>query len=108
MVCKETLGIKIKILRKAKKITQEKFSEMIDVSPRHMINIEMGYVYPTIDILQKISSVLEVPIKYFFDEEDFDKYYLKSDILKTKLHEKIDKISEQNLRILSVITDNMN
>ncbi|MBQ8460337.1 helix-turn-helix transcriptional regulator [bacterium] len=103
MVCKESLGLKIRTLRKAKKITQEKFSEMIDVSPRHMINIEMGYVFPSIETLQKAASCLDVSIKSLFDDE----YYNKPEYIKEKLHKKIDLLDEKNLRTLYIVASNM-
>lgn len=107
MVSKEALGQKIKKMRKDRCYSQEKFSELIDISPRHLINIEMGYTYPSMETLQKISSVLKIPAKLFFEDEDLDIYYDKYELIKSRLREKINTISENNLRILSVIIDNM-
>lgn len=107
MACKESIGFKIKKLRKSKDITQEKFAEVIDISTRQMIKIENGEVYPAIDVLQKIAKFFDIPIIYFFEDENFDKYYYKYEYIKKKLHEKIDEINEQNLRILYFISENM-
>ena len=107
MVCKEALGIKIKTLRKSKKITQERLSEMIDVSPRHVVNIEMGYVYPTIEILQKIAVIFDVPFISFFEDEYYNKYYNKTDYIRNELHKKIDNIGDKQLRLLYFIADNL-
>ena len=67
----------------------------------------MGYVYPSIEILEKIASVLEVSLCYFFDDGNSEKYYDKYELIKNRLHEKIDEISAQNLRLLYIIADNM-
>ena len=93
MISKKAIGIKIKTLRKDKKITQEKFSEIIDVSTRHMVNIEMGYIYPSIETLEKISMALNVPIQSFFEDDEYNKYYEKNEVIKMKLSEKLEKIS---------------
>lgn len=107
MVCKEAIGIKIKTLRKSKKITQEKLSEMLDVSPRHIVNIEMGYVYPTIEVLEKIASIFEVPFISFFENEYYDKYFNKTDFIKNELYKKINDIDDKKLRLLYFIADNL-
>ena len=100
---KEQLGLKIRSLRKSKKITQEKLSEIIGISPRQMVKIEMGQVYPSIEVLQKIAGALDVPIVNLFDNEYCDDY----EILKEKLHSKIDKLNEKNIRFLYIVASNL-
>ena len=58
MISKEALGLKIKTLRKSEKLTQEKLAEIIDISPRHIVSIEMGYIYPSLETILKISDAL--------------------------------------------------
>lgn len=100
---KKQLGLKIRTLRKLKKITQEKLSEIVDISPRQMVKIEMGQVYPSVEVLQKIACALDVPIVNLFDNEYYDNY----EILKEKLHSKIDKLNEKNIRLLYIIALNL-
>lgn len=64
---KELLGARIKELRKARKLSQEQLSEMIEIEPRHMSRIERGWSYPSLDRLERISIALEVPLKSFFE-----------------------------------------
>lgn len=100
---KKQLGLKIRTLRKSKKITQEKLSEIVDISPRQMVKIEMGQVYPSIEVLQKIACALDVSIVNLFDNE----YYGDFEILKEKLHSKIDKLNEKNIRFLYIVASNL-
>ena len=103
MTTKELLGAKIKYLRKSKKIAQEKLSEMVDISPRQMVRIEMGYSFPTIENLEKIAAALNVSIQSLFEND----YYEKTEVLKSKLHEKIDMLDEKNTRFLYIVASNL-
>ncbi len=64
---KELLGARIRELRKARGLSQERLSEMIEVEPRHMSRIERGWSYPSLDRLERIAVALEVPLKTFFE-----------------------------------------
>lgn len=64
---KELLGARIREIRKAKGLSQESLAEMIGIEPRHVSRIEVGKSYPTISRLEKISGVLGVPLRDFFD-----------------------------------------
>lgn len=63
------IGLKIAYYRKLKGYSQMAFAEMIDVSRTHLSNIEAPNV-PTsvsLDLLFKISEVLDIEIKNFFE-----------------------------------------
>lgn len=64
---KKLLGERIREFRKTKGLTQEQLAELIGVEPRHISRIEGGYNSPSIERLAKISEVLNVPIKEFFN-----------------------------------------
>ena len=100
---RECLGFKIRTLRKAKKITQEHFSELIDVSPRHMVKIENGQVYPSFVTLKKIAQTLNVTIQSLFEND----YYAKTEELKQKLHERVDSLDEKNTRFLYIVASHL-
>lgn len=57
---KKQLGSRIKFLRKLKNFTQEMFSEMINIEPQSLSNIERGKFAPSIETLQKIACALGV------------------------------------------------
>lgn len=100
---KKYLGLKIRALRKSKNLTQEKLSEIIEISPRQMVKIEMGQIYPSIEVLKKIAEVFEISVQNLFDNE----YYDDITSLKEKLHSKIDAMDERNIRFLYLISSNL-
>lgn len=64
---KEGFGQHLRELRRSRKLTQEVFSEMIDLSQRQLIRIEKGQNFPSAETLGKISIILNVDLKSLFD-----------------------------------------
>lgn len=64
---KELLGTRIREIRKAKGLSQERLAELVGIEPRHVSRIEVGKSYPTISRLEKLSMVLGVTMRDFFD-----------------------------------------
>ena len=95
MDIKVLLGKKIKEVRKAKNITQEKLSEAIGMEPASLSNIENGKFYPTADNLEKILKTLELKPSELFDFE----YLQCSDEL---LNEMVEELSK-NDKLLKVM-----
>jgi transcriptional regulator with XRE-family HTH domain len=58
---------KIAEIRKKKRITQEKLAEQVGLSRGHLHKIENG-ANTTVDIIEKLSEVLEVPICIWWEE----------------------------------------
>ena len=54
MDIKKVLGKRIKDLRKAKGLTQEKVAELIGIETKSFSNIETGKVFPIAENLNKI------------------------------------------------------
>ena len=69
MSIKNLLGKKVKRLRKRKGYTQEKFAEMINITPRNLNRIESGENFVTSETLDKIISTLNVPADVLFSYE---------------------------------------
>ena len=63
---KNLLGKRIKELRKTKGYTQEKLSEAIGVDSKHLSRVECGINFPSLDLLSKISKVLDVEPSMLF------------------------------------------
>ena len=63
------IGLKIAYYRKLKGYSQLEFAELIDVSRTHLSNIEAPNKPTSIslDLLFRISEILEIDIKKFFD-----------------------------------------
>ena len=55
------IGLRIQKLRRSKNYSQIEFAELIDISPSHLSSIEMGKTRFGIDILMRITDVLQVP-----------------------------------------------
>jgi len=64
---RQLLGARIKDLRKSRKLSQNKVSEMVGIDPKHLSRIEVGSGYPSMDTLDKLAVVLNVDMKDFFD-----------------------------------------
>ena len=66
---KKLLGQRIKELRKRKGYSQEKLSELINVDPTTISNIENGKNYPTLVNLENLTNVLNISFLDVFDFE---------------------------------------
>ncbi|MHC0039290.1 helix-turn-helix domain-containing protein [Pseudoneobacillus sp. C159] len=69
----EKLGRRIRAYRKLKGYTQEGFSNELGISVSIFGEIERGSRMPTIDILEKISTILQVSVKELSPTENEDK-----------------------------------
>ncbi len=82
MLLKEELGKNIQILRKRKKLTQEKFAELIGIDPKNVSKIENGKNYPTAETLSLIIDALGVEAyELFVFEKDLDYNKMKQEII---------------------------
>lgn len=63
---KKLLGKRIKEIRKFKGLTQEQLSEMIELETSSLSGIESGRFYPSLHVLEKIASALDVELVDFF------------------------------------------
>lgn len=66
MSIKKELGRKIKKIRTEKGYTQERLSEMIDISQRALSSIELGDNFVTAETLDKLLKVLEITAEELF------------------------------------------
>ena len=105
MGIKNLLGKKVKRLRKLRGYTQEKFADMIDITPRNLNRIEAGENFVTSETLDKILTNLNVSADILFSYE-----YLKEEKeILSEIYEYIDIIKtnpkqlEKAYRILRII-----
>lgn len=96
---KKLLGKQIRQRRIENKISQEKLSEIIDISPRHMCTIENGKSFPSIDTFLKIAETLNIDLNDFFDIQ----YTLKKDSLRSEIIQLIKIVNEKDLPLLKEI-----
>jgi transcriptional regulator with XRE-family HTH domain len=64
------LGTKLKKLRKEKKITQNKLSEKLGLSPRYIAKVEVGMANPSMEIFKKLADFFQVPVEYLVSENE--------------------------------------
>jgi len=62
----KTLGKKIQRRRKALKLTQEDVAEKVGVSGTYIGYIEQGRYAPSLEVLEKISRALKIPLSDLF------------------------------------------
>lgn len=89
MGIKKELGRKIKNIRINKGYTQEKLSEMVDISQRALSSIELGENFLTADTLDKLLYALEITAEELFATNDVK----DSEELIKMINENISQIS---------------
>ena len=70
MGIKKVLGKKIKQLRTERGYTQEKLSEMADISQRALSSIEIGENFITAETLDKLLAALDITAEDLFSTND--------------------------------------
>lgn len=66
----EKLGLNVVYYRKRKKFTQLQLAELVDIDRSHISAIELGNVGASLDVIFKMSEVLEIAPKDLFDFRD--------------------------------------
>lgn len=72
------IGKKIKELRKARNLSQEKFAEYFDITPQAVSKWENGTAYPDITIIPALAAFFNASVDELFD---FDKTKIESEIM---------------------------
>lgn len=92
---KEIIGKKIRQIRVEKGFSQEKLSEGIDISPRHMCTIENGNSLPSLETFVRIAKILDIDINDFFNLSS-----VNTDTLRTEIYEMIQTSSVPELHLI--------
>lgn len=67
----QALGLKIRRIREARKLTQEQVAERVDISLKHMGHIERGTANPTFKTLLALADALDTPLPDLINYGDF-------------------------------------
>ncbi len=95
-----SIGKRIQEFRKAKKLTQEKLAEMIDLSTNHLSAIERGMYSIKLDTLVQIINILGVSADDIFCDVIDNGYKARA----TRLSEMMEKLSpEEQDKIFAVV-----
>lgn len=63
---RQTIGRRIRTLRKAAGLSQERLSLMVGVERSYLAKLELGKRNPTVDCLERIATGLDVPLYELF------------------------------------------
>ena len=91
------LAKEIKARRKQAGLSQDKLSEEAGVSMAQISEIERGIANPTLSILEKIADYFQISVAELLNENDVLNNH---DVLKRIIHENIDQLSTQQLKIM--------
>jgi len=72
MDIKVAIGERIAQLRKAKNLSQQKFSYEAEIERSYLTHVEKGRKNISIETLIKITDALEISLKDFFNQEPFN------------------------------------
>jgi len=78
MDLKQIFGNNIKYYRYQRKITQEKLSELADISLSYLSQIENGNYGPSFETIELLSKVLNVEPFELFIKREVKNYHLES------------------------------
>lgn len=100
----EAIGLRIKTCREALGLTREVFSELVNVTPRFIYDIELGNKGMSIDTLVYIGKTLNVPIDYLLFGDVSENAVLSPELLSLLQSCPKDKIYFLNEIIKNYIT----
>ena len=91
-------GRSIKNLRKQNKLTQEKFSELIDIDVRHIARIEAGGSLPSLETFLKITKALNISPNELLMHKDVE--YTPENYLKTDIYDILSLAKKEQLELI--------
>ena len=105
MGIKKELGKRIKALRIKNGYTQEKLSEMIDISQRALSRIESGNNFVTSETIDKLFSAFDITAEEFFATNK----YKTSEELLAMIQKNLTKIADnsEKLEIVYNLTNSL-
>lgn len=98
---KKMLGQRIKEVRKAKGLTQEKLAEIIGIETGSLSAIESGRHFPSLITLEKIAIHFDIEMNVFFDFSQ----YLPEDELIRRTTENLLQLKKQDVARLYRCTE---
>ena len=97
MDLRKHFGIKLRALRDFMELSQEKFSELVNVDRRTIGRAENGENMPSIDTITKIADACGIPVSYFYDYSTLDKKQSDKECMDEKIAD-LKVMSGKNLR----------
>ena len=98
------LGKRVKIARKAKRLTQEELASLCDCTPTHICNIENGEIGISLDLLFKISILLGKSMDHFVMDNPGADPQVK---INSEIAPKLAQCNPQMLDIIDTMLDKL-
>jgi transcriptional regulator with XRE-family HTH domain len=89
----KTSAAKIKAVRTALKLTQDEFSDGLDISQAALSYLEKGESLMSLPVLQNLISIYEVNPYYFLSEDKSEPMFMKSRKSNQEMRELRSKIA---------------
>lgn len=99
MKLKERVAARIKVLRRCRGLTQGELAEMIERTVDAVFALERGRSLPSFDTLERLSRVLDVPAREFFDEDGRERGNAKRAALMATLIDCARSLSDVDLEV---------
>ncbi len=97
------IGARIKEIRNKKGLTQERFSERIDINPKYLSSIERGKENPTLNTFINLAESLEVDLGDIFNFVQIEDPSKRKSLIRSLLKEEDNDQLKLAFKILSVI-----
>lgn len=99
----DKVGMRIQKVRKAKGLTQADLSQMVDITPKYLSNIECGAKVPRLETFIAIANALEVDANTLL----IDVLSVSSTIVGSEITKKISELPLQEQRRIERLFDIM-
>lgn len=97
------IGKRIKELRKSANYTQDEFSELLNIDSKHLSRIECAKVQPSLNLIKKISEILNIEIGYFFKVNHLN----SKDNLVKSINQILANLPEDKIRLFYKILESI-
>lgn len=74
---KQILGNNVKKFRKEKHLTQAELAEMLEITPKHLSEIETGTVFASSALLESLSEIFDKPVSALLRDIEEDTELMK-------------------------------
>lgn len=100
MSLKQIFGNNLHSYRKLRVLSQEQLAEKLNISVKHLSTMETGKVFASAELIEKLSTVLNVSISALFytpDEKSFDDTDISKidSILDNEVYKALNTIKEK-------------
>ena len=99
------IGKRIQALRKARGLTQEQLSQMVDLSPNYLSNIETGLKTPKLETLIELMNALQCDANALLSDVVDATLSQESKQISSTLAELAPKDQRRIMKVLQVLID---